>query len=100
VTRGFRSKNSGRGSGFRVIIYKPAQDYLAALERLDRNDAIGCVDALATLGGDPFKHRLRTEIARWSGPEFDYWLRKGRHSFGYRVDKKKKIVHIIDAWFK
>jgi hypothetical protein len=98
--RGSRSKSSGRSSGFRVIIHKPARDYLTALERLDRENAIGCVDALAVLGIDPFRSRPGTEVARWKGPEFDYWLRKGRHSFGYRVDKKKKIVHIIDTWFK
>jgi hypothetical protein len=96
--KGFRLRSSGRGSGFKVLIHKPAQDYLTMLERLDRDDAMLCADAIAALGADPFKSRPGCEVERWKGPEFDYWLCRGRHHVGYRVERD--VVRVVDIWFK
>jgi hypothetical protein len=93
-------RSSGRSSGFKVIIHGPAQEYLRALERLDRDDAVACADTLAALGRDPFRPRPGVDVKRWDGPEFDYCLCTRRHTFGYRVDKKKRVVHVIDTWFR
>ena len=95
-----RSESSDRDLGFDVIVHGPAQDYLEKLKRLDSEDAKRCADALAALGADPFRSRPGVDIARWKGPEYDYRLRRGRHRFGYRLDKRAKKVHVIDAWFK
>jgi hypothetical protein len=74
------------------------REYLSKLEGLDRDDAKLCADALAALVSDPFRSRPEAEIERWKGPEFDYCLRRGRHNFGYRVEKN--LVRVIDVWFK
>jgi mRNA-degrading endonuclease RelE of RelBE toxin-antitoxin system len=96
----FYSKNSGSGSGFKVLIRPQVQSYLETMAIHAKKQASRCADALAELGQDPFRDRPGVDIKRWRGPEFQYRLRVGRHRFGYDVRKAEKIVDVKRAWMK
>jgi mRNA-degrading endonuclease RelE of RelBE toxin-antitoxin system len=82
----------------KVGIHREVQKYLVKLSVKAPKDKERCVKALKKLGEDPRHSRLGIDISKWSGPEFDYRLRVGRHRFGYIV--KSEVVRVDDAWFK
>jgi hypothetical protein len=83
-----------------VLVYSPAREYLAKLAKIDREDAIACVDALEALAKNPLEQTPSLNILRWKGPEFDFRLKKKRHNIGYWVNGRKRTVHVIDMWFE
>lgn len=86
--------------GYEVRLHPEVSRYLVKLKRGALKDAERCAIALRELAGDPFTSRPEVDVAPWKGPEFDYRLRVGRHRFGYRVDKREKLVLVDAAWFK
>jgi len=73
---------------------------LEKLKAISQKETERCADALEKLGEDPFRRRSGADIRSWSGPGFHYRIRVGRHRFGYRIDKKGKIVHVLRGWLK
>jgi hypothetical protein len=92
--------SSEASSRFRVLIHSPATEYLAKLAQIDRDDAIVCANVLEALAENPSGPTPSLNILRWRGPEFDFRLKKERHNIGYRVDKRRRIVYVIDMWFE
>ena len=86
--------------GYEILLHPSVARYLVKLGKDAPRDAQRCAKALRGLSRDPFTGRPGVDIAPWQGPEFEYRLRVGRHRFGYRVDKKRRIVYIDAAWFK
>lgn len=82
----------------KVEIHREVLKYLALLSVKAPKDKERCVKALKKLGEDPHHSRPGVDISKWSGPEFDYRLRVGRHRFGYTL--KSGVVLVDDAWFK
>ena len=95
-----RSKKSSRDLGYEVRLHTEVSRYLVKLAAGAPKDAGRCAGALRELAKDPFTPRPGVDIAPWRGPGFDYRLRVGRHRFGYRTDKRAKIVLVDAAWFK
>ena len=85
---------------YEILLHPQVAKYLVKLGRDTPKDADRCATAIRGLSKDPFRPRAGVDIAKWEGKEFDYRLRVGRHRFGYRVDKVKKLVLVDAAWFK
>mgnify|MGYP000081037426 CR=1 FL=1 len=86
--------------GYEVVVYPQPQKYLEKLKAISQKEAQRCTDALEKLGEDPFRAGLGVDIRSWTGPEFHYRRRVGRHRFGYRINRKGKIVHVLRGWLK
>ncbi len=82
----------------KIEIHREVQKYLAKLSAESPKDKERCVEALRELREDPHHSRSGVDITKWTGPEFDYRLRVGRHRFGYTVESE--VVRVDDAWFK
>jgi len=95
-----RSKRFSRNLGYEVQLHPEVSRYLAKLAKDAPKDAERCAGALRELAKDPFTARPGVDIAPWRGPEFDCRLRVGRHRFGYRVNKGKRLALVDAAWFK
>ncbi len=96
----FRSKRSSRDLGYEIRLHPGVVRYLAKLEKDTPKDAERCVKALRALAKDPHRTRPGVDTAPWRGPEFDYRLRVGRHRFGYRVNRRERVVSVDAARFK
>jgi mRNA-degrading endonuclease RelE of RelBE toxin-antitoxin system len=95
-----RSKRSSRGLSYEVRLHPEVSRYLVKLGRDALKDAERRARTLRELAKAPFTARPSVDIAPWQGAEFDHRLRRGRHRFGYRVDKRERVVCIDAAWFK
>jgi len=86
--------------GYEVRLHPEVSRYLVKLKRNAPKDAERCAAGLRELATDPFTSRPGADIAPWKGPGFDCRIRVGRHRFGYRANKGKKLVLVDAAWFK
>ena len=86
--------------GYEVLLHPGVSKYLLKLARDAPKDAKRCVHGLRELAKNPLKTRPGVDIAPWKGEEFSHRLRVGRHRFGYRVDKRAKLIYVDAAWFK